>query len=149
MLRYADEPQFLERLGLELPQAFHHIVREDCLLSDVTASAALGRQLAWQGLWAEGEGRDGLELGGKRVDKIWHAHKAMFDGVRLSLCMSVCVLGTQSVRQNIGLHATSWRTAPFILYWLWCQNVVTLPEMIAPMQAASEGFTLWLECREK
>lgn len=95
VLRYADEPEFLEGLGLAGPEAFHHVAREDCLLSDATTSAALGRQLAWQGLWAEGEAQEGLERGGKRVDKIWHAHKAMFDKVRPSPLRRIdaCPLG--------------------------------------------------------
>ena len=73
-MRWADGPSLLDRMGLQLPGAFHEATQPDRLLSDVAASAALGFPVAWQSVWHDGKSGEGLTRLGKSVDEVWQAH---------------------------------------------------------------------------
>jgi hypothetical protein len=82
VLRFADNQGFLERRGLQLPQAFYDATAADRVLSDAAASACLGIPVAWQTMWHDGEAEEPVTRAGKRVDQIWRAHLQLLTEVR-------------------------------------------------------------------
>ena len=83
-LRWADGPSLLERMGLQLPGAFHEATQPDRLLSDAAASACLGFPVAWQSVWHDGASGEGPTRLGQRAGQVWEAHLQLMTEVGAS-----------------------------------------------------------------
>ena len=72
MLRYAEDPKFLEVEGS--PKTLAWAIGDEDILRDAVASAYLGRPVAWHTLWSEGKENQAYSRAGQNLNDVWQAH---------------------------------------------------------------------------
>ncbi len=72
MLRYAEDPNFLEVEGS--PKTLAWAIGDEDILRDAVASAYLGHPVAWHTLWSEGKENRAYSRAGQNLNDVWQAH---------------------------------------------------------------------------
>ena len=88
ILRYAEEPEFLETPGS--PKTLAWAIDEEDILRDVVSSAYLGRPVAWHSLFSEGRDSRLHTRAGQNLEDVWQAHAKLAEEVSICNVIHFC-----------------------------------------------------------